>query len=199
MYNLVKRMLDFILSFLALIALSPVFLITAIAIKLDSKGPVFFYQERVGKDNKHFKMYKFRSMCTDAEAQLEKLKAMNEREGATFNMKDDPRITKVGKFIRKYSIDELPQLINIVKGDMSIVGPRPALPSEVATYSEEAMKRLTVPQGLTCIWQVYERDNPKFSVQVELDNKYVETRSLWLDIKLIFLTVPSGLSGKSAC
>ena len=198
LYPISKRVFDILASSTALIILSPVFLATSLAIKLDSKGNVFYAQERVGKDNKHFKMYKFRSMCMDADKQLEALKDKNEREGATFKIKDDPRITKVGKFIRKYSIDELPQLINILKGDMSIVGPRPALPQEVATYPEEAKIRLTVPQGLTCIWQIYERDNPKFSVQVKLDKEYVEKKGFWFDLKLIFLTVPSVLSGKSA-
>lgn len=198
LYPISKRAFDILASSTALIILSPVFLATSLAIKLDSKGNVFYAQERVGKDNKHFKMYKFRSMCMDADKQLEALKDKNEREGATFKIKDDPRITKVGKFIRKYSIDELPQLINILKGDMSIVGPRPALPQEVATYPEEAKIRLTVPQGLTCIWQIYERDNPKFSVQVKLDKEYVEKKGFWFDLKLIFLTVPSVLSGKSA-
>lgn len=198
LYTFFKRMLDILLSSIALILLSPIFIITAIAIKLDSKGNVFYSQERVGKDKVHFRMYKFRSMCTNADKQIKDLECLNEKEGASFKIKNDPRITRVGKFIRKYSIDELPQFINILKGDMSIVGPRPALPEEVEQYNSDANIRLTVPQGLTCIWQIYARDNPKFSVQVKLDKEYIEKRSLLLDLKLILLTIPSVLSGKSA-
>ncbi len=137
-------------------------------------------------------------MIADADKYLDELKDKNEKIGNSFKIKNDPRITRVGKFIRKYSIDELPQFLNVLKGDMSIVGPRPALPEEVKNYSLEEKKRLNVPQGITCLWQIYERDNPDFNVQVKLDKEYIKKRNILFDIKLILLTIPNALSGKSA-
>lgn len=197
-YEFTKRWIDIIVSLIALILLSPLFLITAIFIKIDSKGKVFYTGERVGQNQKTFKMYKFRSMITDADKYLDELQDKNEKIGNSFKIKNDPRITKVGKFIRKYSIDEIPQFFNVLKGDMSLVGPRPATPAEVKRYSQEERKRLLVPQGMTCLWQIYERDNPDFKIQVKLDKEYIKKRNILLDIKLILLTIPSALSGKMA-
>ena len=187
-YFFIKRIIDLIFSILGIILLSPIMLITAIAIKIESKGPVIFSQIRVGKDGKHFKMYKFRSMVQNAEELKEKLLSQNEMSGPMFKMKEDPRITKVGKFIRKTSIDELPQLFNVIKGDMSLVGPRPNLPKEVAQFSEYHKLKLKAKPGLTCYWQVMGRNSIGFEEWMELDIKYIRERSIWLDLKLIFRT-----------
>lgn len=186
-YEFVKRVFDVICSAAALVVLSPLFLAAAIAVKTDG-GPVFYSQTRVGKDGKRFRMYKFRSMCPGAEHMLEELLEYNEVDGAAFKMRDDPRITKVGKFIRKYSIDELPQLVNILKGDMSIVGPRPPLEREVAQYDGYQMQRLTVTPGLTCYWQAYGRSELSFEDWMDMDMKYIQHRNLLLDIQLIIKT-----------
>ena len=189
-YLFLKRVLDILASLAGLIVLSPLFLIVALAIKIeDPKGSVFFSQQRCGKDNKLFPMYKFRSMVSNAEELLYELKEMNEMDGPVFKIKEDPRITKVGKFIRKTSIDELPQLLNVLKGDMSLVGPRPAIPHEVAEYNEYQIQRLLVKPGITCIWQVSGRNTIGFDEWVEMDLEYIKTRSFLLDLKLIFKTV----------
>ena len=188
-YEIIKRLIDIICSFMGLLAFSPLFIIIAIIIKFTSKGPVFFSQKRVGKYGREFDMYKFRSMVVNAEELKEKLAAQNEMSGPMFKMKDDPRVTKVGKFIRKTSLDELPQLWNVLKGDMSLVGPRPSLPKEVAQFEDWMHKRLEVKPGLTCYWQVSGRNNIDFEDWMKLDVKYVEERNLWIDIKLIFKTV----------
>ena len=189
-YIVSKRIIDIIGSLAGLIFLSPLFLIVAILIKLeDPKGKVFFSQERNGKYPGTFKMYKFRSMVHNAEELLEKLKDQNEQTGPVFKMKEDPRITRVGKFIRKTSIDELPQLFNVLRGDMSLVGPRPPIPREVEQYTTYQMQRLGVKPGLTCLWQVGGRNSVDFDGWVELDIEYIQKRSLWLDIKLIIKTV----------
>ncbi len=187
-YFFMKRLIDLILSILGIVFLSPIMLIIAIAIKVESKGPIIFSQDRVGKDGKFFKMYKFRSMVINAEELKEKLLSQNEMSGPMFKMKDDPRITKVGKFIRKTSIDELPQLFNVIKGDMSLVGPRPNLPKEVAQFSDYHKLKLKAKPGLTCYWQVMGRNSIGFEEWMELDIKYIRERSIWLDIKLIFRT-----------
>jgi len=197
-YRAVKRFFDVVLSVLALVVLSPLFLITAIAIKLDSEGEVFYSQLRVGKDGKLFKMYKFRSMCVDADKQLDKLKDLNEKDGPVFKIANDPRVTRVGRIIRKRSIDELPQLINIIKGDMSIVWPRPPLPNEVAQYTPYQMQRLSVKPGLTCYWQISGRSDISFDEWVELDCKYIRESSVWTDIKIILKTIPAVLIGRGA-
>lgn len=169
--------------------LSPLFLAVAILIKLeDQKGKVFFGQERNGIYPKTFKMYKFRSMVHNAEELLDTLMDQNEQTGPVFKIKDDPRITKIGRFIRKTSIDELPQLFNVLKGDMSLVGPRPPIPHEVQQYTPYQIQRLAVKPGLTCIWQVSGRNSIDFDGWVDLDIEYIRTRSLLLDIKLIFKT-----------
>ena len=164
-------------------------LVVSILIKLESKGEVIFKQKRVGLNGKEFYMYKFRSMVINAEELKEQLESQNEMSGPMFKIKDDPRITKVGKFIRKTSIDELPQLINVIKGDMSLVGPRPSLPKEVKKFEQWMMERLEVKPGLTCIWQISGRNNIDFEDWMKLDIKYVRERSLVLDFKLIFKTI----------
>lgn len=187
-YYVFKRLVDVICSLLGLIVLSPLFLIVAIAIKCESKGPVFFSQQRIGINGTTFNMYKFRSMVTNAEELKEKLMDKNEMSGPMFKMKDDPRVTKVGKFIRRTSIDELPQLVNVLKGEMSLVGPRPSLPDEVMKFEDWMMKRLYVKPGLTCYWQVSGRNDIEFEDWMKLDIKYVKERSTMVDIKLIIKT-----------
>ncbi|MCI4620619.1 multidrug MFS transporter [Priestia megaterium] len=185
-----KRTLDIIGSLIGIILLSMVFIIVALAIKIeDPKGPVFFSQPRIGKKGKIFKMYKFRSMVTDAEIKLKELLQLNETTGAMFKMKNDPRVTKIGKLIRKTSIDELPQLFNVLKGEMSLVGPRPPLPREVAEYTNYDKQRLIVTPGCTGIWQVSGRSNIGFKEMVELDLYYIKNQSIFMDIKIIFKTV----------
>ncbi len=191
LYSFLKRFFDVVLSLGALIVFSPLLLVVIILISLwDGKGHPIFVQTRVGKNGKLFKLYKLRSMCLDAEALKEKLRKYNEMDGPAFKMKDDPRITGIGKFIRKTNIDELPQLVNILKGDMSIVGPRPALPDEVAQYSENDRKRLLVTPGLTCYWQASRnRNDISFEQWMEMDRQYIADRSLETDAKLIFKTM----------
>lgn len=196
-YWIGRRTQDVILSLAALVMLSPLMLVTAIAIVVDdpSAGPIFS-QERIGRNGKPFKFYKFRSMCANAEAKLDGLLEKNEMDGPVFKIKDDPRITRVGKFIRKTSIDELPQLWNILKGDMSIVGPRPALPREVEQYTEYDLQRLYVTPGLSCYWQIApHRNDLSFEEWMALDVKYVKERSFWVDWKIIFKTFKVCLLG----
>lgn len=190
LYLFIKRSIDIICSLAGIIVLSPVFLIVAVLIKIeDPKGSIFFCQERNGQHPNTFKMYKFRSMVHNAEELLKDLQHKNEQTGPAFKMANDPRITKVGKFIRKTSLDELPQLFNILKGDMSLVGPRPPIPREVREYNSYQMQRLLVKPGLTCIWQVSGRNNIGFDEWVDMDLEYIKTRNLLLDIKLILKTV----------
>lgn len=189
-YETLKRIMDIIGSLFGIILLLPVFIIIAILIKLeDPKGKVFFSQARNGKNSKVFKMYKFRSMVYNAEELLNELQHKNEQTGPVFKIENDPRITKVGRFIRKTSIDELPQLFNVLTGKMSLVGPRPPIPREVEQYDDYQMQRLLVKPGLTCIWQVSGRNSIGFNEWIELDLEYIRNRSIWLDIKLIFKTV----------
>ncbi|WP_243557341.1 sugar transferase [Priestia megaterium] len=189
-YLILKRTVDIVGASLGLIVLSMLFLLIALIIKIeDPKGPVFFSQKRIGKNEKEFKMYKFRSMVTDAEEKLQELLKKNEASGAMFKMKDDPRITKIGKFIRKTSIDELPQLWNVLRGDMSLVGPRPPLPREVAEYTMHDKKRLLVQPGCTGLWQVSGRSNIGFEEMVKLDIYYIEKRNVFFDFKIILKTV----------
>lgn len=189
-YWVVKRFFDIILSLVAIILLSPLMIIVSLIIFIDDpKGSPIFTQERVGRHGKKFKLYKFRSMVVNAEELLEKLQSKNEKDGPVFKMKDDPRITRIGKFIRKTSIDELPQLFNILKGDMTIVGPRPSLPKEVKEYNEYQAQRLFVTPGLTCYWQTTKnRDSVSFDEWIDLDIKYILERTWTIDIKLIFKT-----------
>lgn len=198
LYRAFKRLTDISLSVIALILLSPVFLITAIAIILEDGKPVVFAQERNGINGSVFKMYKFRSMVKNAPELHASLLEQNELDGPAFKMKDDPRITKVGRFIRKTSIDELPQLINIIKGDMSIVGPRPLPTYETDQCTEYQKQRLKVKPGLTCYWQVMGRNNIEFDEWIELDLKYIKNASVWTDIELIFMTFGAVITGRGA-
>lgn len=188
-YLFVKRLIDIVGSLSGLIILSPVLIIVSLLIKLDSKGPIIFSQERVGLNGKKFKMYKFRSMVVNAEELKRKIEHLNEMSEPMFKIKNDPRITRIGKVIRKTSIDELPQLINVLKGEMSLVGPRPSLPCEVDKFESWMLKRLSVKPGLTCYWQIEGRNNIEFDKWMLLDIKYIEERNLLIDIKLILKTV----------
>ncbi|MFZ4763798.1 MAG: sugar transferase [Roseimicrobium sp.] len=202
----VKRLLDIVFSLAALVLWSPMLLLIAFLVKLDG-GPVLFRQRRIGQFGREFGMLKFRSMCVDAEARLQQLLAQNEKaQGVTFKMKNDPRITPIGRLLRKTSLDELPQLLNVLRGEMSLVGPRPALQREVALYTMEDRRRLLAKPGLTCLWQVGERhgglfeigdrNSIDFSEQVSLNVRYIESQSLWRDLLLLAKTVPAVLLGK---
>ena len=198
-YEFFKRFFDIFFSVLALIVLSPLFLVIGIFIKCNDGGPVFFKQIRLTKGGRKFYMYKFRSMCVDAESKLDSLLDKNQMEGPAFKMENDPRITKIGRFIRKTSIDELPQLFNIIKGDMTIVGPRPPLLREVKEYTEYHKHRLDVKTGLSCYRECYGRSNiHSFDEWVESDLKYIRERSLWVDLKVILLTIKVVLTGEGA-
>ena len=195
----IKRTLDIVGSLTALFLLSPLFAAIALLIKLEDRGPVLFPQTRVGRHGREFRMFKFRSMRIDAEAQLKQLLAKNQHAtGVTFKLKDDPRITRIGRVIRKFSFDELPQFYNVLIGDMSLVGPRPPVPREVAKYSLADRRRLAIKPGITCIWQISGRAEIDFPGQVQLDVRYIESRSLWQDIKILCKTVPAVLSGTGA-
>ncbi len=194
-----KRAFDVAVSGFALVLTSPIFLLTALAIRLEDGGPVFFSQTRVGKWGREFPCWKFRSMVKDAEALKAKLMAQNEStDGVLFKMTQDPRITRVGRFIRRYSIDEFPQFYNVFRGDMSIVGPRPPVPKEVALYTLGDRRRLDVKPGITCIWQVSGRSQIPFKQQVRLDVQYIESQSIAADLKILFRTIPAVLLGKGA-
>ncbi|WP_187343371.1 sugar transferase [Lactiplantibacillus plantarum] len=189
-YRFIKRVFDFVASLLGLIILSPLFLLIAIAIKVeDPKGAVFYSQTRLGRGEVPFKMYKFRSMVSNADELLEKLLKDNEIDGAMFKMQDDPRVTKIGRFIRKYSIDELPQLLNVLQGSMSLVGPRPPLPREVEEYSDYDKQRLAVKPGCTGLWQAIVRNSVGFDEMVKLDLTYISKRSVAFDVYILFKTV----------
>ena len=190
-YWVLRRAQDIVFSLLALILLAPLALLISLAIVLDSPGDgAIFRQRRVGRDGKLFWLYKFRTMCPDAEEQLNELLSQNQMDGPVFKIKGDPRITRVGRFLRKTSLDELPQLLNVLQGDMSIVGPRPALPREVELYSDYQRQRLYVTPGLSYYWQIApHRNEMSFDEWVALDMKYIQERSFWVDWKIIFLTV----------
>jgi lipopolysaccharide/colanic/teichoic acid biosynthesis glycosyltransferase len=182
-----------------MVLLSPLFLLIALLIKLEDGGPVIFSQIRVGRFGREFRMFKFRSMRPDAEARLKELLGKNHHlSGVTFKIKDDPRITGVGRWLRKFSFDEFPQLYNVLIGDMSLVGPRPPMPCEVALYSLADRRRLAVEPGITCLWQISGRAEIDFPGQVQLDVRYIESRNLWQDIKIIGRTIPAVLSGTGA-
>lgn len=188
-YLILKRIIDVIGSIICIVLVSPVLLVTAVLIKLESKGRILFSQTRIGLHGKEFKIYKFRSMVDGAEALRKNIEHKNEMSGPMFKVKDDPRITKIGRFIRKTSIDELPQLINVLKGEMSLVGPRPSLPSEVKEFEPWMLKRLEVKPGLTCYWQVSGRNSISFEEWMKLDIDYVNDINILLDMKLIFKTI----------
>jgi lipopolysaccharide/colanic/teichoic acid biosynthesis glycosyltransferase len=198
-YLTAKRLLDITVALTALVVLSPLFLIVALCVKLTDGGPVFFRQKRVGLNGMVFDFFKFRSMCVDAEARKAELLRLNKHGNSiTFKMLRDPRVTWVGRILRKTSIDEAPQLWNVLIGEMTLVGPRPAVVAEVQRYTPRERRRLAVVPGLTCIWQVSGRADLDFQQQVELDCRYIRERSMWLDLKLMVLTIPAVLSGKGA-
>jgi exopolysaccharide biosynthesis polyprenyl glycosylphosphotransferase len=192
---MIKRSVDATVSAVALVLLSPVFLLIAILVKLDSKGPVFYNSIRVGKKGKTFVCHKFRTMVADAEQQKESLRHLNERREILFKISNDPRLTRLGRFLRKWSLDELPQFWNVLKGDMSLVGPRPPVPGEFKQYALEHFRRLEVVPGLTGLWQVERRQSPSFSEYIEMDLKYIDSWSIWLDIRLILKTFYVVLAG----
>lgn len=194
----IKRLFDMLISFLAIVVLMPLFILTGLAIRLSSPGPVFFRQTRCGLNGRKFVLLKFRSMVKGADMKKRELQRQNEMDGPVFKMKRDPRITPVGRFMRKFSIDELPQLINVFRGDMSLVGPRPPLPAEVELYESWQRRRLSMKPGLTCIWQVSGRNKIDFEHWMEMDLQYIDTFSLWLDFKLLVRTVFVVLTGYGA-
>jgi exopolysaccharide biosynthesis polyprenyl glycosylphosphotransferase len=194
-----KRSLDIFAGMVLLVLCAPILLLIAILIKLEDRGPVFFAQKRVGQFGREFKMYKIRSMCLNAEQRLKDLLARNQhQDGVTFKVKDDPRITRVGRWLRKFSLDELPQFYNVLIGNMSLVGPRPPVPGEVRKYSLAHRRRLAIKPGITCLWQVSGRAEIDFSGQVQLDVDYIENLSFWMDLKILARTVPAVISGRGA-
>ncbi len=194
----VKRAFDMVVSGMAILVCAPLFVLLAAAIKLDSPGPVFFGQIRSGLNGRTFRLLKFRSMVTDAEQRLAELRAQNEMSGPVFKIRRDPRITRIGRLLRKTSMDELPQFLNVFRGDMSIVGPRPPLPSEVMQYQRWQRRRLSVRPGITCTWQVSGRNEIDFETWMKLDLAYIDQWSLWLDLKIFFRTIPVVLLGRGA-
>lgn len=190
--------MDLVLASLVLVATLPIWLIIVVAIKLDSRGPAIFVQERVGLHGRRFRFYKFRSMFLDAEERLAELRHRNETDGPVFKIRRDPRMTRVGSLLRRTSLDELPQLINVLKGEMSIVGPRPSLPREVDQYRPEDMVRFSVKPGLTCLWQVRGRSTLGFDLWMEYDREYVRDLSLWTDLRILVRTVGAVVSCRGA-
>ena len=195
----IKRMMDFLLSLAALILFFPVFMAVGLAIYVEDGRPLFFSQKRVGLNGREFWFFKFRSMYRDAELRKAALSAQNDsRDGVIFKMRNDPRVTRVGRILRRFSIDELPQILNVVRGDLAIVGPRPPVPREVALYTLAERKRLHVKPGLTCLWQIQGRSEIPFKQQVRLDLQYIQSQSIWKDIVIILKTVPAVLLGRGA-
>lgn len=197
-YRKRKRLLDMFGSLFLLVLALPVMAVIALAVRLNSRGPVFYTSKRVGRMGRIFDFYKFRSMYVDADARLKDVLANNEKDGPIFKMQNDPRITRVGRFLRKTSLDELPQLFNVFRGDMSLVGPRPPLPHEVEKYDEYAMERLAVRPGMTCYWQIMGRSNLSFEEWMKLDHKYLEEMSVMTDIKILLKTPLAVLKGDGA-
>lgn len=197
-YAPLKRGLDIIVALIGLLVFSPVMVVAAILVKFTSRGPIIFRQVRVGKGGRCFTCFKFRSMCADAEERRHSIRHLNELDGPVFKIKHDPRFTPIGGIIRKSSIDELPQLFNVLKGEMSIVGPRPPIPMEVETYTARERRRLAVQPGLTCLWQVNGRSTIPFERWIELDMEYIETMSFLGDVRIILATIPAVLTGRGA-
>lgn len=198
-YARAKRAFDVVLSALLMVCFCWLFLLVAVLVRLTSRGPVIFRQTRVGRGGRLFTCYKFRSMCADAEERKRELMDRNEAAGPVFKIEHDPRLTCVGGFIRKLSLDELPQLYNVFRGDMSMVGPRPPIPQEVLEYGDLEVRRLSVKPGLTCLWQISGRSNITFDHWMELDAAYIDNMSFWLDLKIVAQTVPAVLTGRGAC
>lgn len=199
-YGFWKRVLDIIGSIVLIILLSPLLIIIALLVKFTSPGPMIYQQQRVGRKGRQFPFYKFRSMYRDADNRLNELldKGQNEKQGPIFKMKNDPRISPIGRFLRKYSLDEFPQLFNVLKGEMSLVGPRPPIPREVEQYDETAFFRLSVTPGITCLWQICGRSDTTFEEWMALDSLYVEQMSFWLDLKILLKTPTAVLRGDGA-
>jgi lipopolysaccharide/colanic/teichoic acid biosynthesis glycosyltransferase len=198
--TLSKRVLDIVVSGVFLLMFSPLYLLIALLVRWEDGHSAIFSQTRVGQFGREFKMFKFRSMCPNAEARLQEVLQKNQhREGVTFKLKNDPRLTRIGKWLRRFSLDELPQVWNVLKGDMSLVGPRPPVPREVARYTLADRRRLAVKPGLTCLWQIGGRSEIDFSGQVKLDVNYIETRDFWKDVEILVKTLPAVTSGRGAC
>jgi len=195
---LAKYLLDRMIALAGLVMVSPIMLCTAVLIKLTSRGPIFFKQQRCGLNGRRFTLYKFRSMIENAEELKDSLSDMNEMDGPVFKITDDPRLTTIGKGLRKFSIDELPQLFNVLSGDMSLVGPRPPLPSEVSQYDHWQRRKLSMKPGITCLWQVNGRNDVNFQEWMKLDLKYIDNWSLWLDTKILLKTIPTVMKGTGA-
>jgi exopolysaccharide biosynthesis polyprenyl glycosylphosphotransferase len=194
-----KRILDFSVALITVIIVFPVMMLVALLIKIASPGPILFPQKRVGHNKRKFTMYKFRTMVVDAEKQMEQLQHLNEVSGPVFKIKDDPRITPIGKFLRKTSIDELPQLFSVLKGDMSLVGPRPLPVRDYEGFNEDwQRRRFSVKPGITCLWQVQGRSSISFEKWMELDLQYIDKWSLWLDLQILAQTIPAVLRGSGA-
>jgi lipopolysaccharide/colanic/teichoic acid biosynthesis glycosyltransferase len=197
-YRVWKRGFDLGVSVVLLALLLPLFLVLALLVKLTSRGPIFYASTRVGREGKPFKFLKFRTMYCDADRRLQELMAKNEKDGPIFKMKNDPRTTPLGRFLRKYSLDELPQLLHVVMGKMSMVGPRPPVPREVEQYDEFARQRLTIKPGMTCYWQIMGRSNLSFEEWMELDHKYMQDMSFWTDVKILAQTPLAVFKGEGA-
>ncbi len=197
-YRFAKRAFDVVAAGLLLLLLFPLFVVIAILVRLGSKGPILYRSERIGMGGEPFLFPKFRSMYVDAEERLAALQAENEKDGPIFKMKNDPRITPIGRFLRKYSLDELPQLLCVLKGDMSMVGPRPPIAREVAKYDEFCLHRLSIKPGLTCYWQIMGRSDLTFAEWMELDHRYIREMSLWVDLKILAKTPMAVLRGQGA-
>ena len=197
-YAFVKRTLDMVVSLIGLVVSLPLFLIITLLIKLDSRGPVLFKQVRLGKDGRPFLFYKFRSMVVGSEKMQDELRHLDITGGPVFKVKDDPRVTRLGRFLRRTTLDEFPQLWNVLQGDMSLVGPRPPIPEEVAQYTRLQRRRLDVKPGLTCLWQVSGRSEISFSEWVQLDLYYIQHQSLLLDLKILIRTLPAVVSRRGA-
>jgi exopolysaccharide biosynthesis polyprenyl glycosylphosphotransferase len=198
MQIILKRLIDVLVSAVAMVLFIPIFLAISIAIKWTSTGPIFFSQKRIGYNGRTFNCLKFRTMVVDAEILKSQLKDMNEMDGPVFKIKNDPRVTQIGRFLRKTSLDELPQLINVFKGDMSLVGPRPPVPEEVYQYQLADRRRLSIRPGITCIWQASGRNDIPFDEWMKLDRQYIDNWSLWLDMKILFKTLAAVLFQRGA-
>jgi exopolysaccharide biosynthesis polyprenyl glycosylphosphotransferase len=197
--QLLKRSLDVSLALIAMLLTAPLFLLATAAVKFTSRGPTFFVQERVGLNKRRFRLYKFRTMVVDAEKQQREIEHLNEACGPVFKIKNDPRVTRVGKFLRKTSIDELPQLLNVLKGDMSMVGPRPLPVRDYQRFDQDwQRRRFSVRPGITCLWQINGRSSTAFEKWMELDLQYIDTWSLWLDLRILAKTIPAVLKGEGA-